>query len=115
MKLFIRSKLTVATHFMFFFIFSHGWFGSADESEDVFEEADGIDLDGLDEDDEEENESEDDIPDTGAATLVAPPLEVQLEEESHPGNDSEEEEEEEESEDAKKLTKRAKKRLKAQR
>ncbi|KAG0628431.1 hypothetical protein M758_1G025900 [Ceratodon purpureus] len=86
-----------------------------EESEDESEEENGIDLDDLDEDDEEENDSEDDIPETGAATLVAPPLEVELEEESRPGNDSEEEEEDEESEDAKKLTKRAKKRLKEQR
>lgn len=85
-----------------------------EESEDESEEENGVDLDDLDEDDEEENESEDDIPETRAATLVAPPLEVELEE-SNPANDSEEEEEDEESEDAKKLTKRAKKRLKEQR
>lgn len=71
-------------------------------------------MDDLDEDDDDENVSEDDPVETGVATLVAPPLEVELEV-SHPGIDSEEEEEGKESEDAKKLTKRAKKRLKDQR
>lgn len=69
--------------------------------------------DDEDEDDNEVNELHNNAIETPTPTLVAPPLEVDLED-TNVVDDSEKEEDEE-SEDAKKLNKRAKKRLKQQR
>lgn len=96
---------------------SKGTPSDEDESEDESEEENGVDLDDSDddedEDDNEVNELHNNAIETPTPTLVAPPLEVDLED-TNVVDDSEKEEDEE-SEDAKKLNKRAKKRLKQQR
>ena len=92
-----------------------------DEDSEDSEEGEELDLEDEDEDEDEENEPDVTQLDNQTSTLMdAPPLEVQLDEDMTPGgrvdeNDEEEDAEDEGSEDAKKITKRAKKRVKEER
>lgn len=94
-----------------------------DEDDEVSEEGEELDLDDEDEDEHEDEENEPDktqLDNQTSALMDAPSLQVQLDEDMTPGgrvdeNDEEENTEDEGSEDAKKVTKRAKKRVKEER
>lgn len=92
-----------------------------DTDEDDEDSEEGEELDLEDEDEDEEIEPDETQLDNQTSTLMdAPPLEVQLDEDMTPGgrvddNDEEMNVEGEGSEDAKKITKRAKKRVKEER